>query len=132
VNEKVTKADRLKELYRRKKATESLLAFTEYTHPSWLTGEHHKKVCRALEKVESGKIDRLMIFAPPRHSKSELASRRFPAWYLGRHPERQIITASYGDELASDIGADVRDIIRDPYYRNIFPGTMRNVRKKSS
>jgi predicted phage terminase large subunit-like protein len=73
-----------------------------------------------------------MIFAPPRHSKSELASRRFPAWYLGKFPDRQLITASYGDVLASDIGADVRGIIRDPYYRHIFPNTNLRVDTKAA
>jgi len=108
---------------KRRRARRSLLDFTAYTHPCWETGEHHKRICEHLEMVERGEIDRLMIFAPPRHSKSELASRRFPAWYLGRHPDRQIITASYGDVLATDIGADVRDLVRDPWYRNIFPNT---------
>lgn len=119
----LTKSDFAKEAMRRKRAAEGVLPFTEYTHPNWETGKHHKIVCDALEKVADGTIDRLMIFAPPRHSKSELASRRFPAWYLGKHPDRQIITASYGDILAADIGADVRDIVRDPWYQNIFPGT---------
>lgn len=121
--EKVTKADLDKEIKRRLKAKDSLLAFTEYTYPNWVTGEHHRKICAALERVERGEIDRLMIFAPPRHSKSELASKRFPSWYMGRHPDRQIICASYGDTLATDFGSDVRDIIRDPWYQNLFPGT---------
>jgi predicted phage terminase large subunit-like protein len=63
-----------------------------------------------------------MIEAPPRHGKSEIASRRFPAWYLGRNPERQIISASYNDLLATDIGRDVRNIVRGRDYQNVFPG----------
>jgi predicted phage terminase large subunit-like protein len=106
----------------RKSAKDNLLAFTQYTHPQWETGRHHKIICKYLEMIEAGKITRLAIDAPPRHSKSELASRRFPAWYLGRHPDRQVICASAGGLLASDIGADVRDIIRDPFYRKVFPG----------
>lgn len=119
----ITAEEAAEELLKRRYGRASLLGFTEYTHPCWKTGNHHRLICEYLEKVERGEIDRLMIFAPPRHSKSELASRRFPAWYLGRHPDHQIITASYGEELAADIGADVRDILHDQYYRNLFPAT---------
>lgn len=113
--------DAARELKARLDARESLLAFTEYTHPQWESGEHHQLICHWLEKVERGEVTLLAINAPPRHSKSELASRRFPAWYLGRNPDRQVICASAGGMLASDIGADVRDIIRDPDYARVFP-----------
>lgn len=75
-----------------------------------------------LEAVERDEIDRLMIFMPPRHGKSELASRRFPARYLGKHPRRQIIAASYNSDLATDFGRDVRNIVGSPEYGEVFPG----------
>lgn len=108
------------EIQRRIEAKDSLLAFTDYTHPDWQTGEHHSIVCDALEAVERGECLRLIITAPPRHTKSELASRRFPAWYMGRNPGKQIICTTYGDDLASDFGRDVREIVKSPEYRNIF------------
>jgi len=61
--------------------------------------------------VERGEIDRLMLLVPPRHGKSELASKRFPAFYLGRHPHRQFISVSATAELAADFGRDVRNLI---------------------
>jgi predicted phage terminase large subunit-like protein len=61
-----------------------------------------------------------MIFMPPRHGKSELASRRFPAWYLGRNPRKQIIAASYNSDLASDFGRDVRNIVAAPQFGAVF------------
>jgi hypothetical protein len=67
-----------------------------------------------LEAVERGDIDRLMIFMPPRHGKSELASKRFPAWCLGRNPTRQIIAAAYNSDLANDFGRNVRNIVGEP------------------
>lgn len=63
-----------------------------------------------------------MIFMPPRHGKSELASKRFPAWCLGRNPKRQIIAASYNSDLASDFGRNVRNIVAEPEYGQVFPG----------
>jgi len=61
-----------------------------------------------------------MIFMPPRHGKSELASRRFPAWYLGKHPGKQIITASYNSDLSNDFGREVRNIVASHEYSCLF------------
>jgi hypothetical protein len=61
-----------------------------------------------------------MLLVPPQHGKSELASRRFPAYYLGRHPERKFISASAGVTLAEDFGRDVRNIIASPEYAYLF------------
>ena len=63
-----------------------------------------------------------MIFMPPRHGKSELASKRFPAWCLGRDPRRQIIAASYNSDLANDFGRNVRNIVGSPEFTEVFNG----------
>lgn len=102
-------------------AKDSLLAFTELTKPDFQSARHHQIVTNALEEVERGDNDRLMIFMPPRHTKSEFASRRFPAWYLGRNSSRQVIAASYNSDLATDFGRDVRNLVADPLYNLIFP-----------
>jgi hypothetical protein len=104
-------------------AQRSLLSFTEYTNPLYQPAEHHRRICEKLEAVERGEIDRLMIFMPPRHGKSELASKRFPAWCLGRKPTRQIIAASYNSDLANDFGRNVRNIVDEPEFREVFPDT---------
>lgn len=113
------------ELLRREDATASLIAFTEYTNPLYRPANHHRRIADKLEAVERGEIDRLMIFMPPRHGKSELASRRFPAWFLGRNPNRQIIAASYNSDLASDFGREVRDIVGSPEYGVLFHARLR-------
>lgn len=109
------------ELLKRRKARASLIDFTTYTKPDFSVGAHHRKIAEALESVERGECDRLMIFAPPRHTKSELASRRFPAWYLGRHPDRQLIAATYSGDFALDFGRDVRGIVQSEEFRALFP-----------
>lgn len=108
-----------KELKRREART-SLLAFTSYTNPQYSAANHHRLIAAKLEAVERGEIDRLMIFMPPRHGKSELASKRFPAWCLGRKPTRQIIAASYNSDLANDFGRNVRNIVGEPEFREVF------------
>jgi predicted phage terminase large subunit-like protein len=108
------------ELLRRKEATESLIAFTEYTFERYRTANHHKQIAEQLERVERGEIDRLMLLVPPRHGKSELASIRLPAWYLGRQPHKQFLSVSATDALASDFGRAVRNTINSAEYRAIF------------
>jgi len=73
-------------------------------------------VASKLEAVERGDIDRLMLKLPPRHGKSELASRHYPAWALGRSPQQQFISVSATAELASDFGRDVRNIVASPEF----------------
>lgn len=105
-----------------RRARQSLLAFTEYTNPFYQRAAHHQMIAAKLEAVERGDIDRLMIFMPPRHGKSELASKRFPAWCLGRDPKRQIIAASYNSDLANDFGRNVRNLVAEPEFGQVFPG----------
>jgi len=108
-------------IIRRREAANRLLPFTKATFPDFEQARHHELIADALERVERGECRRLMITMPPRHTKSELASRRFPAWYMGRHPNEPIITASYGQDLSSDFGRDVRNIVNSEEYKRIFP-----------
>lgn len=61
---------------------------------------------------------------PPRHGKSELASKRFPAFFMGQHPQRNIIAASYNSDLAADFGRNVRNIVGSKEYRAVFDTTL--------
>lgn len=109
------------ELLARRKARAGLLDFTSYTNPAYEAAPHHRLIAEKLEAVERGEILRLMITMPPRHGKSELASRRFPSFYVGRNPEKQIIAASYSSDLATDFGREVRNIVASPEYGALFP-----------
>ena len=61
--------------------------FTTFTFPKYRVNWHHKLICSKLDEVITGKVKRLMIFTPPRHGKTELVGRRFPAFAFGRDPE---------------------------------------------
>jgi len=60
-----------------------------------------------------GKYFALMVFMPPRHGKSEVCSKKFPAWYLGRNPGKEIILSSYAADLAYDFSRIARDTLRE-------------------
>ncbi|VTS08533.1 terminase large subunit domain-containing protein [Tuwongella immobilis] len=111
------------ELLRRRQARRDLLEFVRYTKGDYEPNWHHASIARKLDDLATGRITRLMVFAPPRHGKSELVSRRFPAYLLGSHPNTSIIACAHTAELASDMNRDVQQCIMSPEYQRLFPGT---------
>lgn len=103
-------------------ANKSLKAYCCLMWKGFKIGNHHKKIIAKLEAVERGEIKRLMIFMPPRHSKSLTASVMFPSWYIGRNPDKYVIFTSYSQEVATDFGRKVRNQCDDEYHKQTFPG----------
>ncbi|MGJ3354653.1 phage terminase large subunit [Providencia sp. Je.9.19] len=109
------------------RARDNLLDFTLYTNPIYETGWFNELLFAELEQflkdAEAGLMPRLMIFAPPRSGKSEAASRRFPAYVLGKHPSWNVIACSYSSDLANRMSRDTQRIITSPRFGEIFPET---------
>ena len=101
-----------------------LLPFVERFNPDYQAGWVHKDICQRLEQfsrdVAEKKSPRLMLFMPPRHGKSTLASVAFPAWHLGRHPDHEFISCSYSGSLAMGFSRKVRQLLREPTYKTAF------------
>lgn len=116
----------------RRSATKHLDSFILYTYADYQMGWVHKEICDTLDQflrdVEAQKSPRLIICQPPRSGKSEIVSRRFPAYALGKNPDLQIIATSYSSDLVSRFNRDVQRIIDDDIYREIFPSTTLNGR----
>lgn len=102
---------------------QSLIGYALAMWPGYRPSHHHRKLANALERVAKGELKRLIITMPPRHGKSMLASEFFPAWYLGRLPDHQIIHASYSQELVNGFGRKIRNQLKDEMYAAVFPGT---------
>ena len=109
--------------YRVEKARRNLLDFILYTKPDYQVNWHHRVICDYYERWAFGDINRLMLFMPPQNGKTEIVSRRGPAWVLGKNPDAKFVSASYGASLASGINRDVQRIIDSPEYRDVFPDT---------
>lgn len=114
------------------KSKASLLAYTRLTMPhpddpndatlSLYEEElFHSAVAEALEKVIAGEIPQLIFCMPPRHGKTELATKRLVAWVSGRFPSWDIAVASYSDKMAEDMGADTRAILSSRAHKQVFP-----------
>lgn len=104
-------------------ASVDLRSYVRYTMPTYRENWHHRVFMDALQGLAEGRINKLLVTAPPRHGKSELISRRFPAWLLGgAWPSVQIISASHTHDLAEKMGRDVQRILRSAAHREVFPG----------
>jgi predicted phage terminase large subunit-like protein len=85
--------------------------------PAW----HIELIASKLEACARGEIRRLIINLPPRHLKSHCISIALVAWYLGHHPARHVICASYGKDLAEKLARDCRSLMQSAWYQAIFP-----------
>lgn len=103
------------------RATRRFEDFCCYVDHSYLVPPHLQLLCEELDKVERGETRHLMVFMPPRHGKSETTSRKFPSYYLGKHPDHNVILTSYGYLLAKSFSKANRDLIESRRYRSLFP-----------
>ncbi len=115
-------------------AYNDLIAFCQYMMPEYIVGRHHRKLADLLMELEKppkkrkdgtiipNKLDRIGVSIPPRHGKSEISSKYFVAWFLGRNPDKKVIMASHTGDLSKDFGREVRNIIASDRYQELFPG----------
>ena len=106
---------------KKERCRENFMPFVKEMWSAFISGRHHKQMADAFERVASGDLKRLIINMPPRHTKSEFASYLFPAWFLGRFPEKKIIQTAHTAELAVGFGRKVRNLVNTPDYQAIFP-----------
>ena len=79
----------------------------------------------ALRKVEGGEDVRIIIECPPQHGKSDIATKKFPAWVLGKHSDWPVMVGSYSGDLAVQFGQETRDLIDSASYQGIFKARLR-------
>lgn len=101
------------------------IATDEGYQDSWFHESLSLVLQTAKEQLEAGKDVRIILTVPPRHGKSETATKKFPAWVLGHHPEWPIIVSSYSSELAVDFGLGTRDIMQSSSYQSVFNTKLR-------
>lgn len=98
-----------------------LICYYKLMYPKYDIVKHIALMCCYLEKLEKGVIDRLIILAPPRHSKTVTVAEIFASWAMGRNPDGNIIYATYSHDRASDTGRKVKNLMLDPDFASVFP-----------
>lgn len=119
-----SRLDEYEDLMQLEEAASDFKAFIRVTMPSYEFSWHHEVLIKRLNKLVHQKNQRIIVSMPPRHGKSEVVSRRLPAFYLGAWPNNKIISCSYSSGLASLFNRDVQRIMEDPIYAKIFPDTL--------
>jgi len=114
---------------KRENAQKDFMSFVHEMWPGFINGAHHKVMAKKFEDIANGKLKRLIINMPPRHTKSEFGSYMLPAWFLGRDPAKKIIQCSNTAELAVGFGRKVRNLVGSEQYARIFPNV--NLRSDS-
>src|SRR5690606_21044167 len=115
-----------------KKARESLLAFQQYRFPdpdapedpdasTYEVTAQARLLCEVLEKVERGELLRVCVSIGPQLGKTEIISKGFPAWFMGRNPYKHFMLGTYNGDFAKDIGGEVREIMTSAAYKQVFP-----------
>ena len=124
-DEEVVEIDRMVDELTTRKASKAayddLIEFCQMMMPEFLVGKHHRILADMLMAIESGDKDRVCVNIPPRHGKSQLVSIFYPAWFLGRNPNKKVMMVSHTTDLAVDFGRKVRNLIATDAYSAIFP-----------
>ncbi len=106
------------------RAQDDPLEFAKRVYPGFKVGPHHRKLAKVFQDVATGTKKRVIINIAPRMGKSEFSSYLFPAWFLGKFPEKKVIMGTHTAGLSEDFGRRVRNLINDdPAYAEIFPAT---------
>ena len=114
---------------KREAAQKDFMAFVHEMWPGFIHGRHHAILSKKFQEIQEGKLKRLMISLPPRHTKSEFGSYLLPAWFLGNNPSKKIIQCSNTAELAVGFGRKVRNLVGSEQYARVFPNV--NLRSDS-
>ena len=101
-------------------AEKNFIPFVRHVWPDFVSGYHHKKIAKKFEDIRDGKIKRLIVNMPPRHTKSEFASFLFPSWLVGNKPTLKIIQTTHNTELAVRFGRKMKNLIDSQVYQQVF------------
>ena len=106
------------------RAKDDFLSFVKCVWPDFIEGSHHRHIAKKFNKLAQGKIKRLIVNMPPRHTRSEFASYLLPSWMVGRNPKLKIIQTTHTGELAVRFGRKAKHLIDSPEYQEIFKTTL--------
>jgi predicted phage terminase large subunit-like protein len=104
-------------------ASSSMLGFASAVYPGFKVGPHHRKLAKIFTDVIEGRKKRVIINIAPRMGKSEFSSYLFPAYFLGKFPEKKIIMGTHTAGLSEDFGRRIRNLLGSEEYHEVFPHT---------
>ena len=124
--------ERLQQIDNKTQAKKDFLSYVKAVWDGFVEGEHHKLFARKLEDVARGKIKRLIVNMPPRHTKSEFASVYFPSYMMGLKPDMKIMQTTHTAELSQRFGRKVRNLMDTEEYKRVFDNVTLSADSKSA
>ena len=138
----ITPAEAATELLRRRRARESLVAYSQAIEipgapvsddaNEWLfkpietkVAKHHIVTMEAIEACIRQPYGRLMIFEPPGSAKSTYASVVGTTWAMGAFPGLRVLMTSYAGTPIVRHSKRGRQIVGSRQYRSIWPDDQR-------
>lgn len=120
--------EELQELVRKEKMRRHLLDFMKGFWRKKGTplkvGLHTRSICdkidEAIKKYDEGISSYIIITVPFRHGKSDIVSRYLPAYFIGNHPDDDIMVVSYSGGLSQGFTRFARDIVKTKQYEEVF------------
>ena len=120
------------QLEKQEECQADFISFVKSQWPEFVEGRHHKIIGEKFNKIAEGKLKRLIVCLPPRHTKSEFASTYFPAWMMGLRGNLKIIQTTHTAELATSFGRKIRNLIDSDQYSEVFPDLKLQADNKSA
>ena len=120
-SEAIALLNRYDQIDQQEECRNDFLSFVKYMWGGFIEGRHHKIIAEKFNRISQGKLKRLIVCLPPRHTKSEFASTYLPAWMMGLNGQLKIIQCTHTAELAVRFGRKVRNLIDSDEFQHIFP-----------
>lgn len=89
----------------------------------WSPRDFDILIIEFLQYALQGRVSKMLLGVPSRHGKSTLISKNFASYFLAHFPNDNIILSSYSQQLASEFGRQVKDILN--MYGELSPYNVR-------
>lgn len=107
-------------------ARRNFIDFVKYLKPDYTTKWFHEYLASQLDRFEKGEIKKLMVRMPPQHGKSELTTRKFPAYLQGKDPNRLVAVVSYNNIMSNGFNRAIQRSLDCKEFVDTFPQTLIN------
>jgi len=112
--------DIVEEMAARRVARGRFIDFAQYMDDHYTPDPFHEKLGEIFDEIVAGKLQFVIINAPPQHGKSKACSELLPAYWLARRPNDPVVIASYNADLAHAKSREARKILQSDPFGNLF------------
>jgi len=117
---RISPSDAASELLFRREAQARTSAYAEFA-VEVTPAAHHRLICQAIDELLADEYDELIINSPPGSAKSTYTSHVLPAYFMGKHPTKNVILATHTSDLSERWSRKVRATVASTEHALLFP-----------